>query len=219
MLLRLTSDLENGKRGYLLTGDESFLAPYKNALRDLDGDARGGAGHGRDGTRGRAGRAEFANDVHAWIGEIERAADQGEGGGDAGQPREDGRREGPHGRDARHLLRAPQRRARRRHGAEGERVPVRRRVAQGDDARCSSSRSSSRSGAVSGSHVTWRAPPESSRPRWRRPVAWSPCRTCRSGATSSARWAGASGGWRRSSSRRTRASGAPSPSGSARSRS
>jgi CHASE3 domain sensor protein len=27
VLLRLTSDLENGKRGFLLTGDQSFLTP------------------------------------------------------------------------------------------------------------------------------------------------------------------------------------------------
>ncbi len=36
-LLRLMVDLETGKRGYLLTGDRSFLAPYEQARRDLEG--------------------------------------------------------------------------------------------------------------------------------------------------------------------------------------
>ncbi|MCU7376395.1 CHASE3 domain-containing protein [Paucibacter sp. O1-1] len=31
LLLQLTVDLEGGQRGYLLTGDESYLAPYQNA--------------------------------------------------------------------------------------------------------------------------------------------------------------------------------------------
>src|SRR5579871_6032071 len=31
VLLRLTSDLETGKRGFLLTGDQSFLTPYNQA--------------------------------------------------------------------------------------------------------------------------------------------------------------------------------------------
>lgn len=69
VLLRLTSDLENGKRGYLLTGDESFLTPYQNARRDLEGtlaEAQETAESGREDAR----VAEFANDVHAWIGEI-----------------------------------------------------------------------------------------------------------------------------------------------------
>jgi signal transduction histidine kinase/CHASE3 domain sensor protein len=36
-LLRLMADLETGKRGYLLTGDRSFLAPYEQARADLLG--------------------------------------------------------------------------------------------------------------------------------------------------------------------------------------
>ncbi len=36
-LLRLMVDLETGKRGYLLTGDRSFLAPYEQARKDLEG--------------------------------------------------------------------------------------------------------------------------------------------------------------------------------------
>jgi signal transduction histidine kinase/CHASE3 domain sensor protein len=69
VLLRLTSDLENGKRGFLLTGDPSFLTPYDNARRDLEGtlaEAQDTAESGREDAR----VAEFANDVHAWIGEI-----------------------------------------------------------------------------------------------------------------------------------------------------
>lgn len=69
VLLRLTSDLENGKRGFLLTGDRSFLTPYQNARRDLEGtlaEAQETAESGREDAR----VAEFANDVHAWIGEI-----------------------------------------------------------------------------------------------------------------------------------------------------
>lgn len=34
-LLRLMVDLETGKRGYLLTGDPTFLAPYEQARKDL----------------------------------------------------------------------------------------------------------------------------------------------------------------------------------------
>jgi signal transduction histidine kinase/CHASE3 domain sensor protein len=80
VLLRLTSDLETGKRGFLLTGDRSFLTPYENARRDLEGilaEAQDTAESGREDAR----VAEFANDVHAWIGEVSepqiRAREQG----------------------------------------------------------------------------------------------------------------------------------------------
>ena len=69
VLLRLTSDLENGKRGFLLTGDRSFLTPYQNARNDLEttlAEAQETAESGREDAR----VTEFANDVHAWIGEI-----------------------------------------------------------------------------------------------------------------------------------------------------
>ena len=36
-LLRLMVDLETGKRGYLLTGDRTFLAPYEQARQELEG--------------------------------------------------------------------------------------------------------------------------------------------------------------------------------------
>jgi CHASE3 domain sensor protein len=36
-LLRLMVDLETGKRGYLLTGDRTFLSPYEQARKDLEG--------------------------------------------------------------------------------------------------------------------------------------------------------------------------------------
>jgi len=37
VLLRLMADLETGKRGFLLTGDRSFLMPYDQARNDLEG--------------------------------------------------------------------------------------------------------------------------------------------------------------------------------------
>jgi len=37
VLLRIMADLETGKRGYLLTGDRSFLMPYDQARHDLEG--------------------------------------------------------------------------------------------------------------------------------------------------------------------------------------
>jgi signal transduction histidine kinase/CHASE3 domain sensor protein len=36
-LLRVMVDLETGKRGFLLTGDRSFLAPYEQGRRELEG--------------------------------------------------------------------------------------------------------------------------------------------------------------------------------------
>jgi len=36
VLLRMTVDMETGKRGYLLTGDRAFLEPYERARKDLD---------------------------------------------------------------------------------------------------------------------------------------------------------------------------------------
>src|SRR6516225_8910298 len=35
-LVGLTSDAETGQRGFLLTGDPSYLEPYKEAVRKLD---------------------------------------------------------------------------------------------------------------------------------------------------------------------------------------
>lgn len=65
-LLRLTSDLETGKRGYLLTGDRSFLAPYEQARRDLEGllpEAQAVAENGMEDER----VAAFGRLVHDWI--------------------------------------------------------------------------------------------------------------------------------------------------------
>ncbi|HEY2509439.1 MAG TPA: CHASE3 domain-containing protein, partial [Polyangiaceae bacterium] len=36
VMLRLMADLETGKRGYLLTRDRSFLAPYERARHDVE---------------------------------------------------------------------------------------------------------------------------------------------------------------------------------------
>jgi signal transduction histidine kinase/CHASE3 domain sensor protein len=66
VLLRLTSDLETGKRGFLLSGDPSFLTPYNQARRDLEGvldEAQKTAEPGKEDAR----VADFGRAVHAWI--------------------------------------------------------------------------------------------------------------------------------------------------------
>ena len=65
-LLRLMVDLETGKRGYLLTGDRSFLAPYEQARRDLEGlltEAQDVAESGIEDER----VAAFGRLLHDWI--------------------------------------------------------------------------------------------------------------------------------------------------------
>jgi signal transduction histidine kinase/CHASE3 domain sensor protein len=65
-LLRLMVDLETGKRGYLLTGDRSFLAPYEQARRDLEGllaEAQDVAENGMEDER----VAAFGRLVRDWI--------------------------------------------------------------------------------------------------------------------------------------------------------
>ena len=69
VLLRLTSDLETGKRGFLLTGDRSFLTPYEKARADLDvvlEEAAKTAEPGKEDAR----VAEFGRAVHDWIERI-----------------------------------------------------------------------------------------------------------------------------------------------------
>jgi signal transduction histidine kinase/CHASE3 domain sensor protein len=69
VLLRLTSDLETGKRGFLLTGDQSFLTPYNQARRDLEGvleEAQDTAEPGKEDAR----VADFSRAVHDWIDRI-----------------------------------------------------------------------------------------------------------------------------------------------------
>jgi signal transduction histidine kinase/CHASE3 domain sensor protein len=69
VLLRLTSDLETGKRGFLLTGDPSFLTPYEKAKRELDNvlqEAQDTAEPGKEDAR----VAEFGRAVHDWISSI-----------------------------------------------------------------------------------------------------------------------------------------------------
>jgi signal transduction histidine kinase/CHASE3 domain sensor protein len=69
VLLRLTSDLETGKRGFLLTGDPSFLTPYEKAKRELDAvlqEAQDTAEPGKEDAR----VAEFGRAVHDWISSI-----------------------------------------------------------------------------------------------------------------------------------------------------
>ena len=65
-LLRMMVDLETGKRGYLLTGDRTFLAPYEQARQDLEGllsEAQDVAEDGMEDER----VAAFGRMVHDWI--------------------------------------------------------------------------------------------------------------------------------------------------------
>ncbi len=65
-LLRLMVDLETGKRGYLLTGDRSFLEPYEKARRELEGllsEAQAVAENGMEDER----VAAFGRLLHEWI--------------------------------------------------------------------------------------------------------------------------------------------------------
>jgi signal transduction histidine kinase/CHASE3 domain sensor protein len=69
VLLRLMADLETGKRGYLLTGNRSFLDPYEQARTELDGvlaEAQGVAENGMEDER----VAAFDRLVHEWIQRI-----------------------------------------------------------------------------------------------------------------------------------------------------
>jgi signal transduction histidine kinase/CHASE3 domain sensor protein len=68
-LLRLMSDLETGKRGFLLTSDRSFLDPYYQARKDLEGvlaEAKGVAETGVEDER----VDRFGQLVHEWIENI-----------------------------------------------------------------------------------------------------------------------------------------------------
>jgi signal transduction histidine kinase/CHASE3 domain sensor protein len=65
-LLRLTGDLEAGKRGFLLTSDRAYLAPYEKAREELEGvlaEAQGVAENGMEDER----VAAFGRLVHEWI--------------------------------------------------------------------------------------------------------------------------------------------------------
>jgi signal transduction histidine kinase/CHASE3 domain sensor protein len=69
VLLRLMADLETGKRGYLLTGDRSFLTPYEQARRDLEGvllEAQTTAENGMEDER----VASFSRLVHDWLSNV-----------------------------------------------------------------------------------------------------------------------------------------------------
>ncbi len=69
VLLRVTADLETGKRGFLLTGDRSFLVPYDDARRELESvlsEAHATAENGVEDER----VASFGRLVHEWIGGV-----------------------------------------------------------------------------------------------------------------------------------------------------
>ena len=68
-LLRLMSDLETGKRGYLLTGNPTFLRPYEDARDELEGvlkEAAQVAENGREDERVDV----FGRLVHEWMTHI-----------------------------------------------------------------------------------------------------------------------------------------------------
>jgi signal transduction histidine kinase/CHASE3 domain sensor protein len=68
-LLRLMVDLETGKRGYLLTSDQRFLAPYEQARSELEGvlaDAQAVAENGMEDER----VAAFGRLVREWIRDV-----------------------------------------------------------------------------------------------------------------------------------------------------
>jgi signal transduction histidine kinase/CHASE3 domain sensor protein len=65
-LLRLMADLETGKRGYLLAGDHSYLSPYEQARKELEGlltEAQAVAENGMEDER----VAAFGRLVREWI--------------------------------------------------------------------------------------------------------------------------------------------------------
>jgi signal transduction histidine kinase/CHASE3 domain sensor protein len=68
-LLRVMVDLETGKRGYLLTGDRTFLAPYEQGRSELEGvlvEAQAVAENGMEDER----VAAFGRMVRDWIQEV-----------------------------------------------------------------------------------------------------------------------------------------------------
>jgi signal transduction histidine kinase/CHASE3 domain sensor protein len=68
-LLRVMVDLETGKRGFLLTGDRAFLAPYEDGRRELEGllvEAQEVAENGMEDER----VAAFGRLVRDWIQDI-----------------------------------------------------------------------------------------------------------------------------------------------------
>jgi signal transduction histidine kinase/CHASE3 domain sensor protein len=75
-LLRVMVDLETGKRGFLLTGDRSFLAPYEQGRRELEGlivEAQEVAENGMEDER----VAAFGRLMRDWIQDISEPQIQG----------------------------------------------------------------------------------------------------------------------------------------------
>jgi signal transduction histidine kinase/CHASE3 domain sensor protein len=69
VLLRIMADLETGKRGFLLTGDRSFLMPYDHARHDLESvlaEAQATAENGMEDER----VAAFGRLVREWISAV-----------------------------------------------------------------------------------------------------------------------------------------------------
>jgi len=69
VLLRVLSDLETGKRGFLLTGRPEFLAPYDHARKELDSvlvEAQATAENGMEDER----VATFGRMIRSWIDNV-----------------------------------------------------------------------------------------------------------------------------------------------------
>jgi signal transduction histidine kinase/CHASE3 domain sensor protein len=66
VMLRLMADLETGKRGYLLTGDRTFLQPYKDAIDDVESVLKQAADTAENGMEDER-VAAYARLLHEWI--------------------------------------------------------------------------------------------------------------------------------------------------------
>jgi signal transduction histidine kinase/CHASE3 domain sensor protein len=66
VMLRLMADLETGKRGYLLTGDRTFLQPYDDAIDDVESVLRQAADTAENGMEDER-VAAYGRLLHEWI--------------------------------------------------------------------------------------------------------------------------------------------------------
>jgi signal transduction histidine kinase/CHASE3 domain sensor protein len=66
VMLRMMADLETGKRGYLLTGDRSFLAPYDSAIAEVESVLKQAADTAENGMEDER-VAAYSRLLHEWI--------------------------------------------------------------------------------------------------------------------------------------------------------
>jgi signal transduction histidine kinase/CHASE3 domain sensor protein len=69
VMLRLMADLETGKRGYLLTKDRSFLAPYEKARHDVESVLKHAADTAENGMEDER-VAAYGRLLHEWIATV-----------------------------------------------------------------------------------------------------------------------------------------------------